>query len=197
MDDPFPLEAHVVTKGGLKYLHVTIRNSKAQAYDCKLSELYYKSYEAQDKLPLTFTLPSKGTFQYDFSFLPAAWTAPDPTMASRVEALYSGKSSSGSFTCGAVNPPNLAFSHTTSGPEKDLLFMADDKAYPLQRAIEIRLISLKVKGAERLKAPLQFRVEPGGRYRIPNVMPKEKPVIKYATRLVPNKRWSIQSISFD
>lgn len=197
MDDPFPLEAHVVTKNGIKYLHVTIKNDYAQAYDCKLSELYYRSYETQDRLPLAFTLPSKGIFQYDFSFLPEAWAAPNPTWASQVEALYSGKAANGSFTCGAVNPPNLALTYTVGGPEKNMLFMADDKAWPLQRAIEIRLISLKVKGSERLKAPFQFRVEPGGRYRIPNVMPKEKPVIKYATRLVPNKRWSIQSIALD
>ncbi|MEQ1821719.1 MAG: hypothetical protein ABL949_04360 [Fimbriimonadaceae bacterium] len=195
--NPFPLDTHVVTKGGIKYLRVTIKNNESHAYDCKLSELFYKSYESLDKFPVRFTLLAKGKFQHDFSFHPNAWTVQDPTSASSVEALYSGKSANGSFTCGAVNYPSLALAYSTRGPEKDMLFMSDNKAWPLPRAIEIRLISLKVKGVERLRAPLQFRVEPGGRYRIPSVMPREKPLIKYATRLVPNKRWSIQSIYLD
>ncbi len=183
----FALRHEVVTKGADKVLRVSLTNDWGTTYKVKISKLYYKLYETTDKLPIEMELVNGATFEHDFTFLPEAWDTDDTGMQNIVTAEFSGDSAAGSFKSNNVNVASIALSWSLTGPEKDMVFFSDTYS---PRAVEIQVMSIIENRKELLRKPLDLRVEPGGRVRIPHVSRRKKPTLSYLTRLVPNKRWS-------
>ncbi len=184
----------VMTKDGKKFLRVKLFNRFPNPCDFKLSQITYRWYEPLDPLPMKFKLLPGETFEHDFSFLDEAWTAKRSVQApTDVEISYSGNSASANVNSSNVNGPAIGLSYVDRGPKSNFLYLSDLKDFPMPRNLQVRVISILVNGKERLQKPFEFTLEPGGQKQVPSVTPKDEPVIKFATRLVPNKRWSIQS----
>lgn len=187
----------IVLTGGKKFLRVSIKNNYKDTCELKLSQVTYRWYEPIEDLPIIEKVAPGASFVHDFSFRPEAWVAKPTRMPNDVELSFVCKSASGDMRSSNVNNPSPGLTYVDHGPESNFLYLSDLKEFPMPRNLEVRIISVKVKGKERLQNPYNITIKPGGQVRVPNVTPKEEPVIKFATRLVPNKRWSIQSTQIE
>jgi hypothetical protein len=194
--EPFGLLHRIVSKDGSKYLRISLKNDRDKPYRVKVSQVFFNLYETQDDLPMQFELAPGATFEHDFSFLPDAWSAKDPGPTVPVMIEYSGQAEEGFFNSSNVNNPTVSISWSSGGPDEGVFF-SNERTWMLPRPLEIRILSIKVAGKELLKEPLEPTVSPGGRQRIPGVTWKDKFTIRFARRLIPNKRWAFQSSSHD
>lgn len=208
----FSIDRRVEVRGGVAVLYATFHNLSNVPLTLIVRKMDVNLFEPLSGLPARLEIPPEGRQTLSLDYPQAAatpkteaekmWVVPmegvdrdAPSLNYKVD--YPNQTFSGSSELNEIAEPSPA---VVTHPGSRALAFFNDRSV---RGMDVRVTGVLIGGRQMLKSPVDLRLPAGKPMPVPGVLlPKGKPdsryaysvVVKYAYRLVPNRKWRLESM---